>query len=966
MSEERPDSGEDFRASEEADGDNPAESRPLSGNLESLLQEEGLGDLEVDELFAEDETASLESGRDGGLSSGGTRSERRQRDQREFRNLEGAMISGLADLQISEDRLVARVNRIDASTNHETIDRLLEQHGVVHGVDFDSIQDALMKAGRGTMLGGVVVARGTPPRVIRKNRIQYRSGLERQSRSFARLQELLLESPSADGFHGWSEPMSLVSQGDVLAEVVPAEVAPGRDVCGRPISLEAEEAQVLWAGENTSLSADGTRCVADIFGYAGLIDGEPVVVPPLWVAPDRMEVRFVNLPVAMAASRPPGADEIRRLLQVRWIEHGVMEEEIVRLCDRLQRGMVLPPTLPVAQGDRPVPGENAQILYAFDPDALLNWAQFNSLLEAPSPEVLSASLNELIEGMGGQPLCMVVRTGQVIAEKLPATEGVVGRDVEGEEIVPEGGEELPLEAGERVRLTEDGGRCVAELFGYVCQRFDQINVVPPLWIAPDRSAAYFLNLPQQPPSTYPDFDEMNGLLEHFGIKHGFRAEEWEATAAALESGQQRERLIPIATATRAQPGRDATFDWAIEIEQNKVGKVLEDGSIDFRERNLTTVVREGDLIGKLLSVQDGTSGVDVLGNEIQPARPLSIEVLTDPRVYTKEVDGELGFYAETGGGVTHEVELKRSKQRTRRRIRLGISPISNIDGDVDYSTGNIDFHGDVVVRGSVQSLFSVKATGDVSIGGYVEAGAFIATGKDIAVKGGVVGANTELVAGGSVLAKFIQEATVRAEGDVQAGAYLFNASIRAGGRVVVLGKGEGKSRALVGGLIWAGRGIEAASIGSPYSSSTRLVAGVDPDRVNRMEQLRANIAACDERQKRLMDKIGLDSLDVELVRQKLRRTSAPQHKKLLASGLKRIASISALQESLRQEVSELAAEQRRLARQAEIIVRNRLFAGVEVRLGEEALQVQDDHDRVRLHLLEEDGRLRIEVGMLHR
>jgi len=44
-----------------------------------------------------------------------------------------------------------------------------------------------------------------------------------------------------------------------------------------------------------------------------------------------------------------------------------------------------------------------------------------------------------------------------------------------------------------------------------------------------------------------------------------------------------------------------------------------------------------------------------------------------------------------------------------------------------------------------------------------------------------VGANTELVAGGSVMAKFIQEATIRAVEDVQAGAYIFNASVRAGG-----------------------------------------------------------------------------------------------------------------------------------------------------------------------------------------
>ena len=34
------------------------------------------------------------------------------------------------------------------------------------------------------------------------------------------------------------------------------------------------------------------------------------------------------------------------------------------------------------------------------------------------------------------------------------------------------------------------------------------------------------------------------------------------------------------------------------------------------------------------------------------------------------------------------------------------------------------------------------------------------------IKGGVVGANTELVAGADIMAKFVQEASIRAGGDV--------------------------------------------------------------------------------------------------------------------------------------------------------------------------------------------------------
>ena len=90
------------------------------------------------------------------------------------------------------------------------------------------------------------------------------------------------------------------------------------------------------------------------------------------------------------------------------------------------------------------------------------------------------------------------------------------------------------------------------------------------------------------------------------------------------------------------------------------------------------------------------------------------------------------------------------------------------------------------------------------------------------VGGGILGSSTKVDVEGSLWAKFAQEADIRVGGDARIGSYLFNASLRAGGKVIVLGRGDGKARSLVGGLVWAGLGIESSSIGSPYNSATRL------------------------------------------------------------------------------------------------------------------------------------------------
>src|SRR5690606_15317621 len=124
-----------------------------------------------------------------------------------------------------------------------------------------------------------------------------------------------------------------------------------------------------------------------------------------------------------------------------------------------------------------------------------------------------------------------------------------------------------------------------------------------------------------------------------------------------------------------------------------------------------------------------------------------------------------------------------------------------VPGDVDFSTGNIDFIGSVKVMGSVRNGFSVKAAGNVEIMGRLEGG-FINTGGNIVVKEGIVGQGKgNIKAGGSVYARFLENAQVEARKDVLVGDSIMHSTVRAGGKIVVNGK-KGK---IVGGLCFAGR-----------------------------------------------------------------------------------------------------------------------------------------------------------------
>ncbi|MBT3343169.1 MAG: DUF342 domain-containing protein [Gemmatimonadetes bacterium] len=981
---------------EDSANEAPAEDSgaDLLGGLESLLAEEGEGlDLPDDDLSENDLTDLFDDDEDEEESGEGAapvgpraaessrdtrrreRSERNRRDREDYHNLESHLQATPLGLEISEDKMTARVNRITAESTIEQIHELIRQQKITFGIDEENIRSAIAKSSRGQNQFEVTVARGKAPRVMRNTEVRYHmpteliTGTEDAKTDFERL-KVALEGPYLEACKSWRGPVRIVGKGDVISEILPAEVAPGTNVFGEEMAMGRVEDVTLEVGDHVTLSEDGQQTVADLYGYVGLIGGVPTVLSPIWVSSDHMEARFI---FHKPAEPPPvpTEEDLHELLEMKWIEYGVMERQLELITIRLGEKQALPVTVPIAQGTPEIQGEDAQVKFAFDPYELMKWNQLQSLLSLKAPEAIQLGLTDIYEGGASTEeddedhsgiRFKAVRPGEVVVEKIPATTGVIGQDIQGEEVVADEGKDQPLEVGEGLQINDEELRATSAAFGYIALRWDiEVNVISPLWISPDRTTAFFLNLPQSGAPKYPSVEELTSLLEGLEITHGFVPERWAEILEDLRAGKRtREFLLPIAQGTSPVGGRDAQFEWSVQIDNDKPGKIMEDGSIDFRDRNMTTVAQEGDLLGKLIPPKPGKGGMDIYGNELKPPQPLNIEVVTDSRIYAEpEEDGSMAFFCETGGGISSDEELKTVKGRRHMRINIGVYPITNIEGDVDYSTGNIDFNGDVVIGGSVQSQFSVKATGTVTIGGYVEAGAYVTAGKDILIARGVVGTATELVAGGDIMSKFIQEATVRATGTVKVGSYIFNASVRAGGEVQVPGMGEGKSRALVGGLIWGAQGVTARSIGSPYNTSTRLVVGVDPDQVNRADQIRANMHTCDNKQRALLKKLGVEHLDLDLIKQKLARVASAKQKQQMLMAVKRIAKIAELERNQQEELEEIAEEQRKLAQRTQINVLNDLFAGVEIRIGEHTELIREDAEKCSFRLVTEDEEQKI-------
>lgn len=265
------------------------------------------------------------------------------------------------------------------------------------------------------------------------------------------------------------------------------------------------------------------------------------------------------------------------------------------------------------------------------------------------------------------------------------------------------------------------------------------------------------------------------------------------------------------TIARGQPpidGKDAYIKYYVDIESKVRPVEREDGSVDFKNLNLFTTVTTGQLLAEKIPPTPGTPGTDVTNQSAfaKPGKDIPLPLgknvsAADQKIVTASMAGQLVF----------------------ANNKLNIFPVIEVKEDVDLSTGNIEFTGNIIVRGSVQNGFTVKAEGNVEVMGTVSGGTV--EGKNIVIRMGIQGMNNGYVkAQENVSAKFIENATVSAGGDIMVSDVILHSQVSAGKNVIV----EGRRGQITGGKVMAGESIRAKTAGTHRAPSTDLEVGVNP------------------------------------------------------------------------------------------------------------------------------------------
>lgn len=311
-----------------------------------------------------------------------------------------------------------------------------------------------------------------------------------------------------------------------------------------------------------------------------------------------------------------------------------------------------------------------------------------------------------------------------------------------------------------------------------------------------------LRIEMQADSKKPTINMIMDKINEIGIVFGIQE---QAIKQAIQYGAND---VVIAKGKAPVNGENASIIKKIDAAKQGQPENLENGRVDFKNLNLFVVVKEGELLAERIPQTPGIPGMDILGGVVA-AKPGKTMMLPAGK-NTKIVD-------------EHKVVATIDGQVLVTGNKMSVTPTIEIKNDVDLSTGNIEFNGSVIVRGSVQAGFMIKAEGDVDVFGSISGGTVEA--RNITVKAGIQGMQRGYIkAREDIRSSFAENARIIAGHNIFISEAVLHSNLSAGKRIIV----QGRRGVIAGGSAVAGEEILTKFAGTQMDTSTKLEVGINP------------------------------------------------------------------------------------------------------------------------------------------
>ncbi|MEH6990674.1 FapA family protein [Cytobacillus firmus] len=383
--------------------------------------------------------------------------------------------------------------------------------------------------------------------------------------------------------------------------------------------------------------------------------------------------------------------------------------------------------------------------------------------------------------------------------------------------------------------------------------------------------------------------------------------------------------IRIAKGIPGENGSDAYLLNEVSFDR-KTGRK----GFNFRDVLHIPSVTQGQLLASVIPATPGASGKNIFGKLIpaKDGKPLRVKagknVFVNGDKYYSLLDGQVSFTQNS----------------------ISVNPVFEVKGDLDLKTGNINFVGNVVIRGNVPAGYEIKAGGDIIVAGLVE-GSFLQADNNVLVTGGISGSHKgSVVSGGSVQAAYLNQANVKAEQDVIIQKSILHSDVQAGGAIRCSGA------LVIGGKLQSGSDIEIKELGNHLFTKTELLAGMDSNVDNTQKELLNETAKLHESIKKL------DSIEGRLTEMAKLTGKLTDEQRIII--LKQRATKAHLQKKMSKINEDLAELEREKEEKmnASILIYGQIYPNTAIHFGKYSKVIRQTVKSLKFHFLK--GEIRSE------
>ncbi|GEM_PF-603896 len=358
----------------------------------------------------------------------------------------------------------------------------------------------------------------------------------------------------------------------------------------------------------------------------------------------------------------------------------------------------------------------------------------------------------------------------------------------------------------------------------------------------------------------------------FGIKGGLMIA-LVAAAAQRAPVLVAEGLVPVT-------GKDGWIEYLIDVRRLEPMEE-KGGRVDLHNLHRIHNVKKGERLAIIHPPEAGIPGMSVKGMPIAAKIGKSAKFVRGAFVAHDPDDADALVASEDGNLIV------------KADGTIEVQPVLTIRGDIDFSSGDIDFIGSLVVTGDVKSDFTVKVQKNVEIHGNV-GDATIVAGGNVLIKNGFLGRGKgSVVASGNVAIQHVLNQSITSDKKVTIEREAVCAKITAGDAII-----SPKAR-FVGCVLRGGNEIDVLNLGNGDDTQAIVRVGRRAELLENCKALTADLEQLNKRSAEIRDYV------YKLVRMQLDAPLTEEQNNLLERQKTLQAEIPADAGRLQKEKSEI-------------------------------------------------------------